>query len=173
MESIDIFYQGHGIREIEHIEVRPDHTIAVIKEILFEKHGCEAGTLIFLEDQDGALEDHLVIKELCGSAGAKMHLHRCRHVEVAVTFAGETVHHRTSPAATVARIKHWAAVTKFGMTEEEAGEHLLQIAGTQDRPAPGTHVGTLASCPDCRVGFDLVPDERVNGAPSPRPEEAR
>jgi hypothetical protein len=71
---------------------------------------------------------------------------------------------------TVARIKHWAAVTKFGMTEEEAGEHLLQIAGTQDRPTPGTHIGTLASSPECRVRFDLVPNERVNGAP--KAEEA-
>jgi hypothetical protein len=50
------------------------------------------------------------------------------------------------------------------MTEEEAGEHLLQIAGTTDRPTPGTHIGTLTSCPDCRVRFDLVPDERVNGS---------
>ncbi len=166
MESIDIFYQGHGLREIEHIEARPDHTIAVIKEILIEKHGFERDTLIFLEDQESPLEDHIVIKELCGSAGAKMHLHRCRHVEVTVSFAGETVHHRFAPGATVARIKHWAAVTMFGMTEEEAGEHLLQIAGTQDRPAPGTHIGTLASCPECRVRFDLVPNERVNGAPN-------
>ncbi|MBI3803605.1 MAG: hypothetical protein HY282_07555 [Nitrospirae bacterium] len=165
METLDIFYQGYGIKEMEHIEVKPDHTVAMIKKILFEKHGCEAGTLIFLEDNENPLEDHIIIKELSGPAGAKMHLHRCRHIEVAVTFGGDTVHHRFPPGATVARIKVWAAVTKFGMTEVEAGEHRLQIGGTQERPAPGIHVGTLASCPDCQVRFDLVPDERVNGAP--------
>jgi hypothetical protein len=164
METIDIFYQGHGIREIEHIEVGPDHTVGVIKETLFKKHGCETDTLIFLEDHETPLEDHLVIVELVGAEGGNLHLHRCRHVEVVVTYAGETVHHKFAPSATVARIKHWAAVTEFGMTEEEAGEHLLQITGTQDRPAPGTHVGTLTSCPACRVHFDLVPDERINGA---------
>src|SRR5262249_33312675 len=157
-----IFYQGYGLREIEHIEVQPDHTVAAIKAILFQKHGCDAGTLIFLEDRDGPLEDHIVAKELCGPFGAKLHLHRCRHVEVAVAFAGKTVHHQFAPGTTVAGIKHWAAVTKFAMTEEEAGEHMLQLAGTLDRPAPGTHVGTLAFCPDCQVRFDLVPDERVN-----------
>ena len=52
------------------------------------------------------------------------------------------------------------------MTEEEAGEHVLQIVGTQDRPPPGAHIGTLTSCPTCRVHFDLVPDERINGAPA-------
>jgi hypothetical protein len=163
MKSIDIFYQGDGISEMEHIEVRPDHTVAMIKEILVKKHGCGADTLIFLEDQENPLDDHIVLTKLCGAAGVKMHLHRCRHMQVEVTFAGETVHHKFAPGATVARIKVWAAVSKFGMTEEDAGEHMLQIAGTQERPAPGTHVGTLTSCPDCRVHFDLVPDERVNG----------
>ena len=145
METIDIFYQGYGIRGIDHIEVHPDQTVAMIKQILITKHGCKTDTLIFLEDQETPLEDHVIIKELCGPAGAKIHLHRCRHIEVEVTFAGETVHHRVAPGRTVARVKHWAAVIKFEMTEEEAGEHVLQIAGTQDRPPPGTHVGSLSS----------------------------
>ena len=89
METIDIFYQGLGIREIEHIEVRPDHTVREIKAILTQKHGCAADTLIFIEDRETPLDDHLVIKELCGPGGAKMHLHRCHHVEVFVAFAGK------------------------------------------------------------------------------------
>jgi hypothetical protein len=52
------------------------------------------------------------------------------------------------------------------MTPQEAGEHVLQITGTKDRPDPGTHLGTLAACPDCRLAFDLVPNERVNGWPN-------
>lgn len=80
-----------------------------------------------------------------------------------MTFAGDTKRRRFPPSATVARVKHWAAVTQFGMTEEEAGEHQLQIAGTKDRPAPGAHIGTLTACPACAVNFDLVPDERING----------
>jgi len=166
METIDIFYQGHGLREIEHIEIEPDRTVAVVKDILIKKHGWAPDTLIYLEDVETPLEEQLVIIELCGTAGANLHLHRCRHVEVAVSFGGETVHHRLAPSATVARVKTWAAVTKFGMTEEEAGEHVLQIAGTQDRPPPGAHIGTLTACPACRVHFDLVPDERINGAPA-------
>lgn len=164
MQTIDIFYQGHGIREIEHIEVRPDHTVAVVRTLLIEKHGCATDVLLFVEDHEDPLEDHVTIGELCGPSGAKLHLHRCRHVAVTVTFAGKTVERRFAPGVTVARIKHWAAVKQFGMTEEEAGEHVLQISGTQDRPAPGTHVGTLTACPACSVRFDLVPDQRINGA---------
>jgi hypothetical protein len=50
------------------------------------------------------------------------------------------------------------------MSDEDAGEHVLQIAGTHDRPAPGTHIGTLTDGKVCALAFDLVADERVNGA---------
>jgi hypothetical protein len=61
-------------------------------------------------------------------------------------------------------VKRWAAEHKFGMSEEEAGEHVLQIAGGHDRPAPGTHIGSLTDSKACGLAFDLVADERVNGA---------
>jgi hypothetical protein len=163
MQTLDIFYQGCGIREIEHIEANRGHTVAIIKEVLFNKHAVEADTLVFLENHETPLEDHIVIFELVQSESAHLHLHRCLHVEVTVRFNGKPETRKFAPSATIAHIKQWAAVKKFGMTEEEAGEHLLQIAGTKDRPAPGVHVGTLTSCPECKVVFDLVPDERVNG----------
>jgi hypothetical protein len=83
---------------------------------------------------------------------------------VTVTFNGETAELRFPPSATVARVKSWAAERKFGMSDEEAGEHVLQIAGSHDRPAPGTHVGALTDGKVCGLAFDLVADERVNGA---------
>jgi len=50
------------------------------------------------------------------------------------------------------------------MTDEDAGEHVLQVAGSHDRPAPGTHIGALTDGKVCGLAFDLVPDQRVNGA---------
>ena len=83
-----------------------------------------------------------------------------------MTFNGETVHHRFGPGATVARVKRWAAEKKFGMSDDEASEHVLQLAGGHERPAPGVHLGTLAVGPMCHVAFDLIPDQRVNGCPA-------
>jgi hypothetical protein len=170
MASIDVFYQGEGVREIEHIELDGEDTFAVLRAHLIEKHGLPADVYIFLEDSDEPIEELVFVAEHAGSAGVKAHVHRCRHVEVAVTFNNETVHHQFGPGTTVARVKHWAAVHKFKMTDAEAGEHGLQIAGTHHRPAPGTHLGSLVTCPNCRVHFYLVPDQRVNGA-GPRAEQ--
>ena len=93
-----------------------------------------------------------------------MHVHRCHRVEVAVTFNGETVEHRFGPAATISRIKRWAAEHKFGMSKEDAGEHVLQLSGAHERPAPGIHLGALTTCEACALALDLVANERVNGA---------
>ena len=164
MASIDIFYQGEGVRDVEHIEVGPEHTFGALKALLIEKHGLAAEVFIFLEDCDDPIDELIVVCERAGPAGVKAHVHRCRNVEVAVTLNSQTVHHRFGPGTTVARVKQWAAVHKFKMTEAEAGEHVLQIAGTHDRPAPGTHLGSLSACPKCLVDFYLVPDQRVNGA---------
>ena len=165
MKTIDIFYQGEDIAEIEHIEVGADHSFASVKGLLIEKHGLSSDVLLFLEDVDEPTDEAEAVREKAGSCGVKAHLHRCRHVEVAVTFNGEAVHHRFGPGATIARVKRWAAEKKFGMSPEEASEHVLQLSRSHDRPSPGVHLGALAACPRCHLAFDLVPDQRVNGSP--------
>jgi len=164
MKSIDLFYQAEGLREIEHIEIEPDTTFADLREKLREKHGIAADALLFVEDDDDPADDVVQLKDRAGPKGLKVHIHRCRHIEVTVTFNCETVEHRFAPSATVARVKRWAAERKFGMTGEEASEHVLQIAGTHERPTPGTHIGALTNGLICGLAFDLVADERVNGA---------
>jgi hypothetical protein len=165
MASIDIFYQGEGLREIEHIVLDDNQTFGNLKTILVKKHGLESAVFFFLEDADEPIGENSILGEHAGAAGIKTHLHRCHKIDVSVTFNGKTVQHRFAPGATVARVKRWAAEEKFGMTAEEVSEHVLQIAGTQNRPTPGTHIGALTSAPNCKVAFDLVPDQRVNGAP--------
>jgi len=130
MTSIDVFYQGEGIGEIAHIELEHGATFATLKTSLIEKHGVARDALLFLEDEDEPLNETTLIKDRASAKGLKVHIHRCRHVEVTVTFNAETAERRFSPSATVARVKRWAAEKKFGMSEDEAGEHVLQIAGT-------------------------------------------
>jgi hypothetical protein len=82
MTSIDIFYQGEGIREIAHFEANPDHSFAAIKIAIIEKHGLGKETFIYLEDRDEPMDERCLVRDHAGHAGIKAHLHRCRHVEV-------------------------------------------------------------------------------------------
>ncbi|MCY4595433.1 MAG: hypothetical protein OXC19_11645 [Bryobacterales bacterium] len=164
MKSIDLFCQGEGVREIVHIELALDATFAVLKSRLTEKYRIPDDALLFIEDKDDPIDESVLVKDHATATGLKVHIHRCRHIKVTVTFNDKTVECHFAPSATVARVKRWAAEKEFGMSEEEAGEHVLQIAGTHDRPAPGTHIGVLTNDKAGSLSFDLVPDERVNGA---------
>ena len=66
MASIDIFYQGEGLREIEHIEVGPAHTFSTVKALIIGKHGLQGEVLIFLEDSDEPIDEILIVREHVG-----------------------------------------------------------------------------------------------------------
>jgi hypothetical protein len=168
MDRIDVFYQREGSQEQQHIEADAGMPLADLLALLVKKHGLDAGVVVFIEDQDEPADEATLKCECHRLGNSPIHLHRCRHVAVAVTFNGETVRQEFAPGATVARVKRWAAEIKFGMSEEEAGEHVLQVVGTHDRPSPATHVGALVTHGQCRIAFNLVPQERVNGAPGAR-----
>ena len=164
MTTLDVFFQGEGLGEMQHLSVESDTTFGAIKAQLVEKYDVPTDAVLFAEDVDEPLHDDGHVADRAGAAGLKLHFNRCSKVEVLVTFNGETVDCQFAPSATVGRVKKWVAERKFKMTDAEAGEHVLQISGTHDRPAPGTHIGVLSPPGTCEVKFDLVPDERVNGA---------
>ena len=68
MTEINVFYQGEGVREIEHIELGPEHTFASLKAILIEKHGLATDILVFLEDSDEPASEVLLLRENAGHA---------------------------------------------------------------------------------------------------------
>lgn len=161
-EPIDLFYQAEGHGEMEHLGIGDELPFGEIKALLIQKHGLPVDTLIFLEDADDPLEDHISIGSHVGHVGVKAHLHRCHRISVTITFNGRPVKQDFGPGTTIARVKNWAA-RQFGMSLEDAGEHVLQISGTQNQPSPSTHLGTLVTCPVCQIAFDLVPEKRIQG----------
>jgi len=124
MAKIDIYYQGEGLRGIQHLEVHPDSNLGEVKVMLIEKHGLPADILIFLEDAEDPADEASAIHAHKGKAGVKLHVHRSHKIEVAVTYNGCTVEHHFGPGTTIAHVKQWAAEREFGMSAEDAGEHL-------------------------------------------------
>jgi hypothetical protein len=164
MLTIPVFYQAENLGRIEHIPFPIESSLADLLEAIRTKHGIKDVVVLFLEEAEEPADLTTLLRDAANPQGLKVHLHRCHRIEVSVTFNG-TKQHAFAPGASVARVKRWAVEKAFPMSPEEAGEHVLQIAGTTERPSPSTHVGTLTTCPGCRVHFDLVPHERVNGAP--------
>lgn len=163
MSKIDVFCQGEGLKGINYLEVDLGFTFGELKVLLHKLHGIALDVLVFVEGEGKPLDENALVKDYIIETGVKVHFHRCREVKVMVAYNAKTVEGLFSPATTVANVRRWAAVSEFGMSEDEAGEHVLQIAGTHDRPSPDTHVGALGDGTRS-VAFDLVADERVQGA---------
>ena len=164
MEQLTVFYQAEGVASVEVIEIERETTIAALREVLGKKHGWPAEVALFVEDVDDELDPTILVREFEIAAGTKIHAHRCRKIDVAVSFNGATLPYAYGPSATIARIKRHAAIDGFHLSEDAAAEHVLQIKGSTAQPAAGTHVGSLVRHPECRIAFDLVPKHRVQGA---------
>lgn len=171
MRPIEIFIQRHGVSDIAVANMAPERTVAELLASLEQPVGREEGFLVFLEDASAPIEVEAVLEELLPLAGAdevevialRLHLARCRHIEVSVRYNGEEVKRRFPPGATVARVHHWAARRAFHLTPRDSAEHVLQIKGTATRPDRDVHIGTLVDGKTCDLAFDLVPRKRVEG----------
>ncbi len=171
MRPIDVFVQGGEIAEILVGRAAPIHSLAEVLANLERPVPQGEGMLIFVEDMHAPVDPETTVEELlplCVDEEAiivplRLHVSRCRHVEVSVRFNGEHVKRRFPPGATIGRVHHWAARRAFGLSPRDAAEHVLQIQGTQKRPDRDVHIGTLTSGTTCSIAFDLVPRKRVEG----------
>lgn len=165
MKNIEIFLQGEHIPDIQLVALDRDK---VVKEVLaaaarFRKCETEGDFHVFAEDCDEPLAPDKQLPESKDGQPVRLHVHRCLRIEVTVIFNGMSKKHSFGPGNTIAMVKKWAAIKAFGMDRADAAEHVLQLAGTTERPEPDTHIGSLVSCPDCSLTFDLVPLKRVEG----------
>jgi len=171
MESIDVFVQVTGVRDILVASATPDHSVGQMLTTLALPVANDEALLIFLEDSPGPLSSDTLIEELLPLSASdepaagplRLHLTHSREVEVSVRYNAEQLRRAFSPGATVSRVHHWAARRGFHLSPRDAAEHVLQIQGTSQRPDREVHMGCLVSREACGVAFDLVPRKRVEG----------
>lgn len=168
MSSIRVYVQSAHFSDIKLVEVDEHATLDDLKQaaLALLPAGTDTSGLSFSLEDDDAEEEHdssqRRVKDLNPGHGVRVHLHRCKHVQVEVRFSGRTEQHRFRPATTIGRIRQWSG-RRFGMKAGDIAEHVLQVAGTNDQPDMDTHVGALVQHPHCAIVFDLVPAHRING----------
>src|SRR5437660_6861298 len=155
-QIIELFVQGEDIGEVALIRVPHDATVREV--ILKTKTECgvevrEEEIIMLIEDQDEEIVLDAKLIEVGIGHRHRVHLHRCRRVEVSVNFNGAMKKQPFSPSSTIAKIKRWAD-DEFGLKGVDATEHALQICGTNTRPDLDVHVGSLVQHPHCEICFD-------------------
>jgi hypothetical protein len=161
-----VYVQSEHFPDVKLVEIDDHATIQELKHAVLAllPPGTDASELaLSVEDDEVHAHGNAThVKHLKKDHGVRVHLHRCKHIDVQVRFNGQTVVHQFPPAATVGRVRVWAG-DKLGMAPGDIAEHVLQIEGTNVQPDIDVHVGALTKCPECSVKFDLVPAHRING----------
>lgn len=161
-----VYIQSEYFSDVRLVEVDDEATIEQLKHAAHSLVPVGADLkdlhLSVEDDEDDEFAHAKHVRDLKKEHGVRVHLHRCKHVEVKVRFGAETAQHKFRPGTTVGRVRLWAG-HKVGMAPGDIAEHVLQIAGTAEQPDVDTHIGVLAKCPQCSVIFDLVPAHRING----------
>lgn len=171
MRPIEIFIQGEGFGDIVVAKAQAHHTVAELLANLDRPVPAAEDLFVFIEDVAAPLDTEAVLEELLPlvlddeaiDVSLRLHIARCRQVEVLVRFNGEPVKRRFPPGATIARVHHWATRRAFHLAPRDAAEHVLQLVGSTSRPDRDVHIGTLVGERSCEVSFDLVPRKRVEG----------
>jgi hypothetical protein len=167
-DMIELFLQGEGRSDITLIKVPPKGTTG---EILARARDAGIaivegadGSAVFVEDGEEPLASNAGLDALGIGNRSRVHVHRCRHVQVTVNFQNDTRSHSFAPATTVGRVLKWAVGKQgFNLADLDAAEHALQLTGTTSFPNEDAHLGALTGVPSCQVSFDLVPKDRVQG----------
>ena len=167
IDQIELFIQGEGIAKITLVKVHPKDTVADIVKVARE-HGLsvpeDSEVFVFIENTYVPLELDLKIDEVGLAPRSRVHIHRCKGVEVTVNYNPDQKKGFFPPSATVDWVKEWAVgKDQYDMSPVDATEHVLQVCNSADRPDGDVHIGTLVEFSDGTLCFDLVPKQRVEG----------
>lgn len=171
METIDVFIQATGIDDIIVGSAVPEDSLHQVLSRLERPIPNREQLRIFVEDGPGPIDTETLVEEILplrtpeelAGIPLRLHLARCRQVEVSVRFNAELAKKAFRPSTTIARVHHWAARRAFHLSPRDAAEHVLQLQGSNQRPDREVHIGSLVSGDECGVAFDLVPRKRVEG----------
>ena len=163
MKPFEILLQGEAISDVQLISLAEGagHADVLAAAAKLREAGHDGDFLIFEQDEEKPLDPRRALPKPKPGRPLCLHVHRCTKIKVEVSYNGRTQSVELAPGRTVGAVKTLAAVKLFGMTPHDAAEHVLQLAGTNDRPDVDTHIGSLAR--RCAVVFDLVPLVRVEG----------
>ena len=151
-----------GQKEVRSFELEEQETVGS-----FIKRLCKEGHLgeftpeewsVCVEDSDEELAHDCLLE---AGKHKRIHICRCKKVEVSVIFNGVTKSHPFRPGATLRKVTHWAQ-DAFGVDKKE--KLALRFGNTESEPLdPDSHVGSYAVHTHCQVVFYLTPTHKING----------
>ena len=166
-DQMELFIQGEGIPKITLVKLGPKDTVADIVKVARE-YGLsspeDSEVCVFVENTDVPLKLNMEIDEAGLTSRSRVHIHRCKSVEVTINYNHDQKKGFFAPSAMVDRVKEWATgKDQYNLSPVDAAEHVLKVCNSGDQPDEEVHIGTLVKFTEGTLCFDLVAKQRVEG----------
>jgi hypothetical protein len=162
---MEVYVLGVGIPDVRERVVEPNDKVSDLLQDAV-KLGFPADALIealvFVEDRDEPAAHSSTLGDAGVREGSRIHIHTCRRIEVSCNYNGQTKEKEFSPTARVRRVKD-AFGRDFEVDPHDLGSFTLLICGSRTEPDENTQIGALTTYPKCKLCFDLVKRENVQG----------
>lgn len=159
---IELFVQAEGVADMQLLKVPDDARVSdVIVALRGKGLTVVEDLVVMLEDEESELPHSARLRDLKIGHRRRLHCHRCRRIQVSVSYNGVETG-SFPPSATIGRVKKWAD-KEFGLKGQDATDLALQISGTTNKPEEDVHIGTLVRHPNCELRLELVPKKFVQG----------
>lgn len=124
----------------------------------------DADEMVWIIDEDEPLEPSTLLAELSASRRHELVKHRCKKVNVSVTYNGIESVIRVTPARKIrAVIKKAIKVPEFAIDPSSASDLELRLPGSDEGLDSSLPVGRLVTNGRCEIALDLVPASRHAG----------
>jgi hypothetical protein len=164
MNKFEIYMHGENQRDPKLVEVSENASVQEIIKIYrteFPGSGEETEIELFVEDEQDAKPKHHKGEEHGIKKRHHVHCHRCKKVNVSVSYNSETKSFSVAPSTTVKKIEK-EALKEFKINEADAGDFLLKLEdGTVLQPTE--HIGSFTSHHHCQVSLFLTATKPIQG----------
>lgn len=162
-----VYLHGEGLKEAKFIEIGSETTVSEIVKEFETITGVTSTTEAPVECYTDTGDSPLNKSSIAGSMGidkrSHVHCHRCRKVEVVVSYNGreESI---SFPPQTKSEKVFQKAIKEFKISNSEANSLVLRLGNGQGEILQeDDHIGSFVSYPACHLILYLTPKKQVQG----------
>ena len=162
-----IYLHGEGLKEAKFIEIGSETKISEIVKEFEAMTGVasttEAPVECYVDDDDSPLDTSSTAGSKKIDKRSHVHCHRCRKVEVVVTYNGRE-EKISFPPQTKSEKVFKKAIREFNISDSDASNLVLRLSNGQGEILQDDdHIGSFVSYPACQLSLYLTPKKQVQG----------
>jgi len=162
-----IYVHGEGLKEAKFIEIDSETKMSdIIKEfeaITGVASTNDAPVECYADDDDNPLDRSSTAGSKKIDKRSHVHCHRCRKVEVTVTYNGREEKF-SFPPQTKAEKVFKKAIKEFKISDSDASNLVLRSgSGQGEILQDDDHIGSFVNYPACHLSLYLTPKKQVQG----------